>query len=110
MQCSTFQIFRSFYNNGFYFRLKSSKGQTILSGEGFKTKHACLNGIELVKINAGYDALYIRKEANGNYTFELTEGHGGVIGTGENYLTASSRDLVIEAVKKDAGFAEVEAS
>lgn len=34
------------------FRLKAANGEIIASGEGYKTKAACLNGIESVKKNA----------------------------------------------------------
>ena len=34
------------------FRLKSSNGQTIATGEGYSTKKACLNGIESIRKNA----------------------------------------------------------
>ncbi len=34
------------------FRLKSSNGQIIVVGEGYKAKAGCLNGIESIKKNA----------------------------------------------------------
>ncbi len=34
------------------FRLKAANGQTIATGEGYKSKDSCLNGIESVKKNA----------------------------------------------------------
>lgn len=34
------------------FRLKAVNGEPIASGEGYKTKAACLNGIESVKKSA----------------------------------------------------------
>jgi len=36
----------------FRFRLKARNGQIIATSEGYKTKAACLNGIESVKKNA----------------------------------------------------------
>ena len=36
----------------FRFRLKAVNGQTIATGEGYKDKKACKNGIESVKKNA----------------------------------------------------------
>lgn len=36
----------------FRFRLKASNGQVIATGEGYKAKASCLNGIESVKKNA----------------------------------------------------------
>ncbi len=37
----------------FRFRLKAKNGQIIATGEGYKAKKSCLNGIESVKKNAG---------------------------------------------------------
>ena len=36
----------------FRFRLKAGNGETIATGEGYKTKASALNGIESVKKNA----------------------------------------------------------
>ena len=36
----------------FRFRLKAKNGQIIATGEGYKAKKSCLNGIESVKKNA----------------------------------------------------------
>ncbi len=36
----------------FRFRLKASNGQIIATGEGYKSKSGCMNGIESVKKNA----------------------------------------------------------
>ena len=34
------------------FRLKAKNGQIIATGEGYKTKKACLNGVESIRKNA----------------------------------------------------------
>ncbi len=36
----------------FRFRLKASNGEPIVTGEGYKAKAGCLNGIESIKKNA----------------------------------------------------------
>jgi len=36
----------------FRFRLKATNGQVIATGEGYKAKSSCLNGVESVKKNA----------------------------------------------------------
>ena len=36
----------------FRFRLKAGNGQVIASGEGYRSKKACLNGIESIRKNA----------------------------------------------------------
>lgn len=35
----------------FRFRLKASNGQIIATGQSYKTKNSCLNGIESIKKN-----------------------------------------------------------
>lgn len=44
----------------FYFNLKATNGQVILSSEGYTTRSACNNGIESVKKNSQDDARYER--------------------------------------------------
>ena len=44
----------------FRFRLKATNGQVIATGEGYKAKAGCLNGIESVKKNAA-DAEIVEK-------------------------------------------------
>jgi uncharacterized protein YegP (UPF0339 family) len=93
-------------NGQFYFRLKSSNGQTILSSEGYVASSARENGISSVRTNAPYDTRYRRLNAsNGQYYFTLTGANGETIGTSETYLATSSRENGIEAVKRDAPFA-----
>ncbi|MBP3941635.1 MAG: YegP family protein [Christensenellaceae bacterium] len=45
----------------FRFRLKATNGQVIATGEGYKTKAGCLNGIESVKKNVA-DAEIVEAE------------------------------------------------
>ena len=42
----------------FRFRLKSSNGQTILTGEGYSAKAGCDNGIASVKKNSTIEGRY----------------------------------------------------
>lgn len=51
-----FELYKS-KNGEFRFRLKASNGQVIASGEGYKSKKACLNGIESIRKNAPDAAL-----------------------------------------------------
>lgn len=90
------------------FRLKASNGQNILASEGYKTKASCMNGIESVQNNAPDDSRYERKQsASGKFMFNLKAANHQVIGTSEQYESASSRDNGIESVKKNAPDAAV---
>lgn len=90
-------------NQQFRFVLKAGNGETLLTSETYTTKASALAGIDSVKANAPTDSRYERKNAsNGNPMFNLKGGNGQVIGTSEQYSSASSRDDGIESVKKNA--------
>lgn len=46
-----FEIYQS-ANGEYRFRLKAANGQIIATGQGYKSKAACLKGVESVKKNA----------------------------------------------------------
>src|SRR5258705_2136304 len=97
-----FQLFQSRANNQYYYRLRSSNGEVILSGEGYTTKQSCLQGIASVKANAPYDSRYERKDAANNYRFNLKALNGEIIGRSESYTSPAARENGIAAVKRDA--------
>lgn len=103
-----FQVFKSIYNNQYYFHLKAKNGEKILGGEGYTTKQSCLNGIASVKTNASYDGRYDRRDGFLNYTFNLKATNGEIIGRSENYTTFAAREVGISAVKIDASNAPIE--
>lgn len=103
-----FQLFKSSANAQYYFRLKASNGETVLSSEGYIAKQSCLNGIASVKINAPIDSRYERKDATNNYRFNLKAANGEIIGRSEGYTTAAARENGIAAVKSDAPGAPIE--
>lgn len=103
-----FQVFKSTYNNQYYFHLKAKNGEKILSGEGYTTKQSCLNGIASVKTNALYDDRYDRRDVFLNYTFNLKATNGEIIGRSESYTTFAAREVGISSVKTDAVGAPIE--
>ncbi len=95
-------------NGEFQFRLKAGNGQVILASEGYKTKSACLNGVESVKKNSQEDARFDRLESkNGKFYFNLKATNGQIIGTSEMYETNASMENGIASVAKNAPDAEV---
>ncbi len=46
-----FEVFKGTAGD-FRFRLKAANGKVICQGQGYKTKDACLKGIESIKTNA----------------------------------------------------------
>jgi uncharacterized protein YegP (UPF0339 family) len=93
----------------FYFHLKASNGQVILSSEMYKQKSSADNGIESVKKNAPDDSRYERKQSkNGQFIFNLKAANHEVIGSSETYATTVARDHGIESVKTNAPKAAVD--
>jgi uncharacterized protein YegP (UPF0339 family) len=102
-----FEIFLG-SNRQYYFRLKAPNGEPILASEGYTVKANCQNGIQSVKTHSPYDANYKRlTSTNSQYYFTLHASNGQVIGTGETYTTAPSREGGIAAVKAYAPTAPV---
>ena len=94
--------------NEFYFNLKAGNGEIILTGERYKSKQGCNNGIASVKKNSTdvnrYDLL---KSKNDKYYFNLKAANGEIIGNSELYNSTSGRQTGIESVMKNAPTAEI---
>ena len=93
----------------FRFKLKSSNGQTILTGEGYKAKAGCTNGIESVRKNSSEDGRFERLVSKGGSPyFNLKASNGQVIGNSEMYSSTSGMENGIASVKKNAPDAKVD--
>jgi len=95
-------------NGQFYFNLKASNGQVVLSSEMYTTMAACENGIASVKKNAPEESHYELTQAeNGKYHFNLKAANHQVIGSSQMYASEDSAKNGIESVMKNAPEAEV---
>ncbi len=104
-----FVISKSRLNNQYYFNLKASNGESILSSEGYTTNQSCRVGIQSVISNSPYDSRYDKRIAsNGNYYFNLLATNGQVIGKSEMYSSSQARDGGIASVKVNAPNASIE--
>jgi hypothetical protein len=91
------------------FRLKAGNGETILSSEGYSSKSGCENGIASVRKNAVIPDRFEKKETEGGkFRFNLKASNGQVIGTSQNYSSASGCDNGIKSVAKSAPDATVD--
>lgn len=109
MENPKFQVYQSPADLQYYYRLRAVNGEIILNGEGYTSKHGCLNGIQSVKINAPNDSRYDRKiSSDGHYYFVLKAANGEIIGVSEMYTTTFARDNGINAVKRNAPDAPIE--
>lgn len=105
---SKFTIFKGI-NGNYYFNLKASNGEKVLSSEGYLNKISCQNGIASVKENSKYDSRYEKKTSiNSKFYFVLKASNGLVIGTSELYETSYGRDIGITVFKREAPTAWVE--
>ena len=95
-------------NNQYYFNLKASNGEIILTSERYVTKNGALNGIESVRVNAPIDSRYDRRTStDGQYYFVLKAANGEIIGTSERYTTKQVMENGISSVKSNAPTATV---
>lgn len=87
----------------FRFRLKAGNSKIILTGEGYKTKTGCTNGIESIRKNAALDSRYdVHQDKSGKFRFTLKAANGEVIGQSQGYKTEISSRKGIESVKKNS--------
>jgi uncharacterized protein YegP (UPF0339 family) len=92
----------------FRFRLKAENGKNIIASEGYKTKAACLNGIESVRKNSQDDSKFERLESEGGKVyFNLKAANGQVVGTSQMYASSETMETGIASVKENAPSAEM---
>lgn len=90
------------------FVLKASNGQVILSGEGYKTRKSCENGIESVRKNSQVESRFEVKTAkDGRSYFVLKAANGQPIGKSQMYKSTSGCSNGIKSVAAHAPDAEV---
>ena len=110
-------------SSGYKFDLKATNGQVIASSEVYKSKGACLKGLESVRKNApvanlenqtveGYETaknpkfeIYVDKSKE--FRFRLTAKNGEIIATSEGYKAMESCQNGVESVRKNSENAEV---
>ena len=109
--------------SGVKFDLKATNGQVIATSEVYKTKSACLNGVESVKKNAaaakvedqtaaGFETLTNPKfelytDKAGEYRFRLKARNGQIIAVSEGYTSKAACENGIASVQKNAPEAEI---
>lgn len=90
------------------FRLKAGNGEIILTGEGYKDKGGCANGIKSVQKNAtNADRFEKKQTGSGKYRFNLKAGNHQVIGTSQSYDSESGCDNGIASVGRSAPDAKI---
>jgi uncharacterized protein len=92
----------------YYFNLKATNGEPLLSSEMYVSKGGAENGIRSVRENAPFDSRYEHRTSTSNQPyFVLKAGNNEVIGTSEMYSSTAAREKGIESVKLNAPTAQV---
>ena len=104
---SSFEIAKA-SDGRYYFRLKATNGQVILSSQMYANKGGAEGGIASVKTNAGDDANYERMEDTGGRPyFVLKAANSQVIGTSQMYSGTAEMENGIASVQKNALDADI---
>jgi len=86
----------------FYFNLKASNGQVILTSQMYKEKSGAKNGIASVQQNSSVNDLFEKKEsASEKSFFVLKAKNHQVIGKSQFYKTTAALDNGIASVQKN---------
>jgi len=97
-----FEIYQSEKTQKFHFRLKAGNGEIILTGQAYKDKAGCVNGVESVKKNGSDESKFEIKEASdGRKYFVLKASNGQIIGQSQMYKTESGLKNGIASIMKN---------
>jgi uncharacterized protein len=95
----------------FYFNLKASNGQVILSSQGYTVAASRDNGIASVRAHAGDNKNFARLVSDsGQPYFTLNASNSQVIGRSQMYASDASRDAGVASVANHAADAAVVAA
>jgi len=97
-------------NGQYNFRLTSTNGKVILSGQGYSSQEACRKGIKQVKENAPYDSRFERKTSDNkdHYYFILKSANGEAVAQSELYYSHEAREEAIDEVCRTAPYSMVD--
>jgi uncharacterized protein YegP (UPF0339 family) len=85
-----FEIYQSEKTKKFHYRLKAANGQIVLTGQAYKNKTGCENGVESVLTNGADENRYeVKESSDGKKYFVLKSSNGQVIGQSQMYKSES---------------------
>ncbi len=89
----------------FFFELRASNGEKLLSSEEYTTYQGALRGIETHKNNILKGNLKLTLSKKGDYIFKLLSGKNMLLCMGENYPTRARCESAMESAKRFAATA-----
>ena len=85
-----FEIYQSEKTKKFHFRLKAANGQIILTGQAYKDKASCENGLASVQKHGAIEKMYeIKTASDGRKYFVLKANNGQIVGQSQMYKSES---------------------
>ncbi len=97
-----FEIYQSEKTQKFHFRLKAGNGEIILTGQAYKDKASCENGVASVKKNGSNESRFeIKDSTDGKQYFVLKASNGQIIGQSQMYKTESGLKNGIASVGRN---------
>lgn len=92
----------------YFFELRASNGEKLLSSEEYTSYAGALNGIETHKANIARGNFKIMLSKKGDYIFKLLSGKNMLLCMGEHYATRARCESAIESTKRFAKTAIVD--
>ena len=92
----------------YYFELRASNGEKLLSSEEYTSYQGVLRGIETHKANIEKGNFKTTLSKKGDYIFKLLNGKNTLLCTGENYKTLTRCESAIESTKRFAKTAVID--
>jgi uncharacterized protein YegP (UPF0339 family) len=91
-------------------RLKAANGEILgTSGQGYKAKADCKNGVERIKKDAEKLKFEVYQDNKGEYRWRVLATNGQTIGSSsEGYKAKADCEKAVDTVKKGAAKAEVD--
>ena len=83
----------------YFFELRASNGEKLLTSEEYTTYAGALNGIETHKANIARGNFRISLTKRGDYIYKLLNGNGQLLCLGEHYRTKQRCENAVESVK-----------
>ena len=92
----------------YFFELRASNGQKLLTSWEYNSYQGALRGIETYKTNIEKGNFRVYETKKGEFFFKLLTGKNTLLGTGANYPTKEGCTKTIESVKRFAPTAIVD--
>lgn len=89
----------------YYFQLKASNGETLISSEDYTSLRGAIQGIETFKTNIAKSNFKVSVTKKGKYIVKLMTSQGMLLAQGEKYATRAQAMSAISSIKRFAASA-----